>query len=140
MSDKNLSKSPATDLDQVRDILFGESERRMEQRFRDLDQRLDREFSELRAELHSRCQAIEAGTKEKFEAAQQRLTNTEQSLRFFTNEQTNEVRRVFGERQDALQQELQAMLGKLSERTTDRTILSQLLQDMAGRLRDEERE
>ena len=67
-------------LDQVRDILFGAQTRDQEKRFGRIEERLQREASELRNDLKFRCESLEQYIKKEVELLASRL-KAEQGVR-----------------------------------------------------------
>jgi hypothetical protein len=123
--------APATEnVDRIREILFGSQMREYGQRFLNLEERLLRETSELKMEVRRRMDALEAYTRQEFEALSDRL-RTERS------ERTESVNRVAREAGDA-NRELESRLAKTDEQTTrDLRDVRQLILDRQRALSDE---
>jgi hypothetical protein len=77
-SSKNLGE--INSLDKVRDILFGNQIREVEKKFARLEERLSKEFTNVRDETRKRLDALEIYIKKEVESLTERLKN-EQSER-----------------------------------------------------------
>ena len=73
-------KEAPQSLDQVRDILFGAQSRDQEKRFGRIEERLQREASELRNDLKFRCESLEQFIRKEVELLGSRL-KAEQGVR-----------------------------------------------------------
>jgi hypothetical protein len=164
-SDPELSTADAasgSDIDQVRDILFGGQMREHERRLAGLEERLAKELAEVREEIRDRCAMLERYVRDELESitielrvSQQSRTSEERRL----SESIVDAAKAAEERITALSAQLleqnnsisddlhrrHADLLALIERDTaelrdgkaDRAALSALFMEVARRLRDE---
>ncbi len=86
-SGKNGTLEGAGNVDQIRQILFGNQIRDFEQRFSAQDERMSRDAGELKEEFGRRIDSLEAFVKGEFEALGNRLRNEQ-------NERTQAVERA----------------------------------------------
>jgi hypothetical protein len=77
---EHAAQSPTENVDQIREILFGAQMREYDQRFAQLEERLARETSELKADVRRRLDSFEAYTRQEVESLSDRQ-NTERSER-----------------------------------------------------------
>src|SRR5690242_15266009 len=125
-----LQPGSTENVDRIREILFGSQMREYGQRFSNLEERLLRETSELKMEVRRRLDALEAYTRQEFEALSDRL-RTERA------ERTESVNRMSREASDATR-ELESRLAKTDEQMSrDVRDVRQLLLDRQRALSDE---
>lgn len=123
----------ASNIDKIREILFGVQMRDYEKRFARLEERLLKESSDLRDDTRKRFEALEAFVKSEFEALSERLLaeqrNRDESVQNLARELQDTGRRLEGK------------LGQLDEQTSraQRELRQQLL-DQSKNLSDEIRQ
>jgi hypothetical protein len=162
-----------SNIDQLRDIIFGGQMREYEKRFVRMEERLAKEITEMREEVRQRCAALERYARDELESVNNQI-RTEQQSRGGEERRLNhaitEMAKTADERLTALTEqvskqhrELRAQLldqtqtltddaqrragellstiereaGRLRDEKTDRTALSDLLVEVALRLRGE---
>jgi uncharacterized protein YpuA (DUF1002 family) len=120
----------ASNIDKIREILFGVQMRDYEKRFSRLEERLLKESSDLRDDTRKRFEALEAFVKSEFEALSERLAaeqrNRDESVQNLSRELQDTGRRLDGK------------LGQLDEQTSraQRELRQQIL-DQSKNLSDE---
>jgi hypothetical protein len=68
-----------SNIDQLRDIIFGGQMREYEQRFTRMEERLAKELADVREEVRDRCTALERYVRDEFESITVELRVTQQS-------------------------------------------------------------
>ena len=133
-----------SNIDQLRDIIFGGQMREYEKRFARMEERLAKEVAELREEVRQRLAALERYARDELQSATERITATNE----LASKQHREVRAQLLDQTQALTDdaqrratELQSIIDRevtqLRDEKTDRTALSDLLLELALRLRGE---
>jgi hypothetical protein len=123
----------ASNIDKIREILFGVQMRDYEKRFSRLEERLLKESSDLRDDTRKRFEALESFVKSEFEALSERLVaeqrNRDESVQNLSRELQDTGRRLEGK------------LGQLDEQTSraQRELRQQIL-DQSKNLSDEIRQ
>ena len=123
----------ASNIDKIREILFGVQMRDYEKRFSRLEERLLKESSDLRDDTRKRFEALESFVKSEFEALSERLAaeqrNRDESVQNLSRELQDTGRRLEGK------------LGQLDEQTSraQRDLRQQIL-DQSKNLSDEIRQ
>lgn len=127
------SLNEASNIDKIRDILFGVQMRDYEKRFSRLEERLLKEAGDLRDETRKRFDALETFVKSEFEAVTQRL-GAEQRMR---DESVQAVSRDLRDTGKSLERKL----SEFDEQTTrtQRELRQQIL-DQSKSLSDEIRQ
>ena len=120
----------ASNIDKIRDILFGVQMRDYEKRFSRLEERLLKESSDLRDDTRKRFETLESFVKSEFEALASRL-QTEQRTRDESNQNLSRELQAAG-------QTFERKLSELDEQTArgQRDLRQQLL-DQSKNLSDE---
>jgi hypothetical protein len=68
-----------SNIDQLREIIFGEQLREYERRFARMEERLAKDLADLRTEFRDRCTALERYARDEFESVTVELRATQQS-------------------------------------------------------------
>jgi hypothetical protein len=123
----------ASNIDKIREILFGVQMRDYEKRFSRLEERLLKESSDLRDDTRKRFEALEAFVKSEFDALSERLLAEQRN-------RDESVQNVSRELQDTGKR-LEGKLGQLDEQTSraQRELRQQIL-DQSKSLSDEIRQ
>jgi hypothetical protein len=113
-------------VDRIRDILFGGQMRAYEQRFRDLETRMDSAATRLRGDLETRVGRLEAHARSELEALSERLQVDRRERLDADAELANEVaalgkelRVAVSELEHRLTGQLQSLRAALHQRGTD---------------------
>lgn len=114
----------SSNVDRIRKILFGSQMRDYDTRFQELEERLRREFGELRGDLHRQLQGFVFFIKGEVESISHRV-NTEQSERV---ESIQQLAHEMGETSKILEQKISLLdsqaareIGELRERLLEET-------------------
>ena len=165
--------APGSNIDQLRDIIFGGQMREYEKRFVRMEERLAKEIAEMREEVRQRCAALERYARDELESVNTQMRNEQQSrggeerrlsqaitdMAKATDERTaalsEQVSRQHRELRSQLLEQTQTLTDdaqrraadllatidreatRLREEKADRTALSDLLVEVALRLRGE---
>ncbi|HET8830798.1 MAG TPA: hypothetical protein VFN86_01910 [Casimicrobiaceae bacterium] len=165
--------APGSNIDQLRDIIFGGQMREYEKRFVRMEERLAKEIAEMREEVRQRCAALERYARDELESVNAQMRNEQQSrggeerrlgqaiaeMAKATDERTaaltEQVSRQHRELRAQLLEQTQTLTddaqrraadllttidreaARLREEKADRTALSDLLVEVALRLRGE---
>ena len=129
-TDAGGALTEASNIDKIRDILFGVQMRDYEKRFSRLEERLLKESSDLRDDTRKRFEALESFVKSEFEALAGRL-QTEQRTRDESNQNLSRELQATGKT-------FERKLSELDEQTArgQRDLRQQLL-DQSKNLSDE---
>ena len=165
--------APGSNIDQLRDIIFGGQMREYEKRFVRMEERLAKEIAEMREEVRQRCAALERYARDELESVnsqrrteqqarggeERRLSQAMTEMAKATDERTaalsehvskqhRELRAQLLEQTQTLTDDAQRRAAellstidreatRLREEKADRTALSDLLVEVALRLRGE---
>lgn len=141
---KNTSEpKPETgnDLDQLRNILYGNQARATEQRLDDLEVRLENINRELQNSLKDQATTLSDSTEKQFKAVEAKLTQTNTNLNKRLDQQISELRkqltdfRVESRQRDAdMRQEMLTLGAMLDKQKTGRSELGELLVELGQQL------
>ena len=141
---KNTSEpkiETGNDLDQLRNILYGNQARATEQRLDDLEVRLENVNRELQNSLEDQVTTLSDSTEKQFKAVEEKLTQTNTNLNKRLDQQISELRkqltdfRVESRQRDAdLRQEMLTLGAMLDKQKTGRTELGDLLVELGQQL------
>jgi len=131
------------ELDKVRNILFGRQEKAYEERFAEVETRLNKMISELNQNIESRINEIE----NMFNEFEQNLKLKMQDAEASSSQEISEVRTDIenlnsslvtdlAQTKGELRSELKSVSSKLSSDKTDRESLAMLFDEMSMRLRN----
>jgi hypothetical protein len=133
-----------SNIDQLRDIIFGGQMREYEKRFARMEERLVKEISELREEVRQRCATLERYARDELQSVTERLAATNEmaskqhrELRGQLLEQTQSLTEEAHRRAIELRSVIDDEAARLRDEKADRTALSDLLVELALRLRGE---
>jgi Skp family chaperone for outer membrane proteins len=136
-------------LEKLREILFGADRRDIERRLNRLDERLDRELTQLRKAIEDAVEPIERFGREEiqslggrlrdqeqlrmetFRASEERAKQLVEELRTHTLEQIKLVADQFRRREDAFTTAIKKAIRELDLRKMDRAALAGLLSETA---------
>lgn len=132
--------APGSNIDQLRDIIFGGQMREYDKRFARMEERLAKEITDMREEVRQRCAALERYARDELESVNGQIRSEQQQhreLRAQLLEQTqmlnDDMQRRHADLLTAIDRESQ----RLRDEKADRTALSDLLVEVALRLRGE---
>ena len=133
-----------SNLDQLRDIIFGGQMREYEKRFTRMEERLAKEIADLREEVRQRSATLERYARDELQSLTERITATNElaskqhrELRAQLLEQTQTLTEDAQRRSAELRSVIDRETAGLREEKTDRIALSDLLLELALRLRGE---
>lgn len=133
-----------SNLDQLRDIIFGGQMREYEKRFARMEERLAKEINDLREEVRHRCATLERYARDELQSATERITATSElsskqhrELRAQLLEQTQTLTDETQRRATELRSIIDRETARLRDEKTDRAALSDLMLELALRLRGE---
>jgi hypothetical protein len=136
--------APGSNLDQLRDIIFGGQMREYEKRFARMEERLAKEVNDLREEVRQRCATLERYARDELQSATERITATSElaskqhrELRAQLLEQTQTLTDDTQRRATELRSMVDRETARLRDEKADRTALSDLMLELALRLRGE---
>jgi hypothetical protein len=140
-----VSDGPSgSNLDQLRDIIFGGQMREYEKRFARMEERLAKEIADVREEVRQRCATLERYARDELQSATERITATSElaskqnrELRGQLLEQTQTLTDDTQRRVTELRSVIDREAARLRDDKADRTALSDLLLEVALRLRGE---
>lgn len=117
----------ASELELLRDILYGEQSRNDEKRISDLADRMEQQITDLKDKLRASQEEVSA-----LRADHESRMRTLQSEALARHEN---LRQEFDHRMESLHQELTTLIASLDNRKTSRQDLAQMLLDMSQKLR-----
>ena len=133
-----------SNIDQLRDIIFGGQMREYEKRFARMEERLAKEVADLREEVRQRCATLERYARDELQSATERITASSElaskqhrELRAQLLEQTQTLTDDTQRRAAELRAVMDRDTAQLRDEKADRTALSDLLLELALRLRGE---
>jgi len=133
-----------SNIDQLRDIIFGGQMREYEKRFARVEERLAKEIADLREEVRQRLGALERYARDELQSATERITATnelaskqQRELRAQLLDQTQTLTDDAQRRATELRSVIDREVTQLRDEKADRTALSDLLLELALRLRGE---
>ena len=147
--------APGSNIDQIRDIIFGTQLKDYDRRFTQLEERLLKDSADLREELSRRYNALEQYIKREIEALGDRLMAEQRSRTTALQEMgdeaarsTRELRADLSRQAATLSEDIQRRSTELSgslkresdelhTRKVDRAALGAMFADVASRLADE---
>ena len=129
------------DLDQLRNILYGNQARATEQRLDDLEARLENLNRELQDNQNDRLSTLTDSTEKQFNAVEKKLTQTNTNLNQRLDQQISELRKQLTDfrsesrQRDAdLRQEMLTLGAMLDKQKTGRFELGELLVELGQQL------
>lgn len=141
---KNTSEpkiETGNDLDQLRNILYGNQARATEQRLDDLEARLENLNRELQDNQNDRLSTLTDSTEKQFNAVEKKLTQTNTNLNQRLDQQISELRKQLTDfrsesrQRDAdLRQEMLTLGAMLDKQKTGRFELGELLVELGQQL------
>lgn len=133
-----------SNIDQLRDIIFGGQMREYEKRFARMEERLAKEIADLREEVRQRSATLERYARDELQSVTERITATnellskqQRELRAQLLEQTQTLTDETQRRSAELRSVIDRETARLRDEKADRTALSDLLLELALRLRGE---
>lgn len=129
------------DLDQLRNILYGNQARATEQRLDDLEARLEDVNQELKNSLKDQVTTLSGSTDQQFKAVEEKLAQTNTNLNQRLDQQISDLRkqltdfRAESRQRDAdLRQEMLTLGAMLDKQKTGRSELGELLVELGQQL------
>ena len=133
----------SNDLDQLRNILYGNQARATEQRLEDLEQRVENVNADLKKSLKEKFDALTHSTGEQFSAVQELLAKTNADLNKNLEQQISNLSKQLSDfkaesrQRDAdVRQEMLALGAMLDKQKTGRLELGDLLINLGQQLKD----
>ena len=137
----NSKTETSNDLEQLRDILYGNQARATEQWLDEMETRLENINRELKNSLDDQGTFLPGSTEQQFNPGEENLTQTEASLSQRLDQQINDLRRQLADfraesrQRDAdLRQEMLLLGAMLDRQNTERTKLGDLLVELRQQL------
>ncbi len=130
----NPDSSGSTDLETLRDLLFGNQVRDLSRRLTELDSRVEAAKRDLKASLNSRADALAGSTAEQVAAARKELNGRIDQETRALSERIDSVAADLGNRLQAIHKELDGRLDELQTELVERLHTAQ----EEARQRDEE--
>lgn len=129
------------DLEQLRDILYGNQARATEQRLDDLEVRLENVNRELQNNLNDQVTALSDSSEKQFKAVEEKLNQTNTHLNQRLDQQISELRKQLADfraesrqRDTDLRQEMLTLGAMLDKQKTGRSELGELLVELGQQL------
>lgn len=129
------------DLEQLRDILYGNQARATEQRLDDLEVRLENVNRELQNNLNDQVTTLSDSSEKQFKAVEEKLNQTNTHLNQRLDQQISELRKQLADfraesrqRDTDLRQEMLTLGAMLDKQKTGRSELGELLVELGQQL------
>lgn len=129
------------DLEQLRDILYGNQARATEQRLDDLETRLENINQELKNNLDDQVSSLSGTTGQQFKAVEEKITQSNANLNQRLDQQISDLRKQLADfraesrqRDTELRQEMLTLGAMLDKQKTGRTELGEMLVELGQQL------